>query len=76
MSPRSDTVCTIRFDIKCLAVAQLDGDGASDTNAVFDSQQTMKLLKIQHLPKIEKEYIGKLIQYASEQQFIKLAVYA
>ncbi|MBD8037455.1 amino acid adenylation domain-containing protein [Solibacillus sp. A46] len=63
-------------EIKNLAVAQLDGDGASDTNAVFDSQQTMKLLKIQHLPKIEKEYIGKLIQYASEQQFIKLAVYA
>lgn len=63
-------------EIKNLAVAQLDGDGASDTNAVFDSQQTMNLLNIQHLPKIEKEYIGKLIQYASEQQFIKVAVYA
>lgn len=63
-------------EIKNLAVAQLDGDGANDTNAIFDSQQTMQLLKIEHLPKIEKEYIGKLIQYASEQQFIKVAVYA
>ena len=62
-------------EVKNLAIAQLDGDGANDSNAIFDSRKTMQLLKIKNLPTVNKAYIGKLIiEYASEQQFIKVAV--
>ena len=61
-------------EVKNLAVAQLDGDGANDSNAIFDSRTTMQLLKIKNMPTVNKEYIGKLMEYASEQQFIKMTV--
>lgn len=64
----------VNEEVKNLAVAQLDGDGASDTNAIFDSKKTMKLLGINQLPKLEKEYLGKLIHYAIEEGFIKAVV--
>ncbi|MEK4424609.1 amino acid adenylation domain-containing protein [Solibacillus sp. FSL K6-1523] len=64
----------VNEEVKNLGVAQLDGDGASDSNAVFDSKNTMNRLGMNQLPLLEKEYIGKLIDYAIAEGFIKVAV--
>ncbi|MER2106577.1 MAG: amino acid adenylation domain-containing protein [Solibacillus sp.] len=63
-------------EVKNLAVAQLDGDGANDTNAVYDSNNTMQVLELAHIPVLDKEYIGKLINHAISVGFIKEAVMA
>lgn len=60
-------------EVKNLAVAQLDGDGANDSNAVFDSKKTMEVLGVTELPKLENQYIGTLLHHAAELGFIKLA---
>ncbi|ATP39510.1 thioester reductase [Solibacillus sp. R5-41] len=64
----------VNEEIKNLAVAQLDGDGAIDSPAIFDSKNTMKHLGMSQLPLLEKEYIRKLIDYAITEGFIKVAV--
>lgn len=61
-------------EVKNLAVAQLDGDGANDTDAIFDSKLTMKSLGMNQLPRLEKAYFEKLIHHAIEEGFIKVAV--
>lgn len=58
-------------EVKNLAVAQLDGDGANDSNAIYDSNNTMEVLGITHIPNIDKEYIKKLILHAMEVGFMK-----
>ena len=63
-------------EVKNLAVAQLDGDGANDSNAVYDSNNTMQVLEISNIPVLDKEYIGKLINHAISVGFIKEAVMA
>ncbi|WP_198936664.1 hypothetical protein [Anoxybacillus kestanbolensis] len=54
-----------------LLVAQLDGDGARDSEAVFDSRDTMASLGIKTIPEINKEYMRKLLEHAFEVGFIK-----
>lgn len=61
-------------EVQNLAVAQLDGDGAHDTEAVFASQVTMQSLGITSLPQLEKAYVQKLMHYAMEVGFMKVAV--
>ncbi|MEX3625427.1 amino acid adenylation domain-containing protein [Viridibacillus arvi] len=61
-------------EVKNLAVAQLDGDGANDSNAVYNSTGTMKALSINDIPELNKEYIGKLIQQATNVGFIDCLV--
>ncbi|MCH7323923.1 amino acid adenylation domain-containing protein [Solibacillus sp. MA9] len=63
-------------EVKNLAVAQLDGDGANDSNAVYDSTNTMKVLELANIPALDTEYIGKLINHAISVGFIKEAVMA
>ncbi|MGA4518379.1 amino acid adenylation domain-containing protein [Solibacillus silvestris] len=63
-------------EVKNLAVAQLDGDGANDSNAVYDSNNTMQVLELTNIPVLNKEYIGKLINHAIAVGFIKEAVMA
>ena len=63
-------------EVKHLAVAQLDGDGANDSNAVYDSINTMQALDPTTIPVLDKEYIGKLINHAISVGFIKEAVRA
>ena len=63
-------------EVKNLAVAQLDGDGANDSNAVYDSNNTMQVLEVANIPVLDKEYIGKLINHAISVGFIKQAVRA
>lgn len=64
---------SVSDEVKNLAVAHLDGDGANDSNAVFDSKNTMNVLEVTNLPKLEKEYIQKLLAHAADVGFIKLA---
>ncbi len=54
-----------------LLVAQLDGDGARDSEAIFDSRDTMASLGIKNIPEINREYIKKLLDHAFEVGFIK-----
>lgn len=63
-------------EVKNLAVAQLDGDGANDSNAVYDSHNTMQVLAVDNIPVLDKVYIGKLIDHAMSVGFIKVAVMA
>ena len=63
-------------EVKNLAVAQLDGDGANDSNAVYDSNHTMQVLEFTNIPVLDKEYIGKLINHAIAVGFIKETVMA
>lgn len=66
---------TVDEEVQNLAVAQLDGDGAHDTEAVFASEATMQRLGITQLPQLEKQYVKKLIDYAVQVGFMKVAVY-
>lgn len=61
-------------EVKHLAVAQLDGDGANNSNAVYDSNNTMQVLEPTNIPVLDKEYIGKLINHAISVGFIKETV--
>lgn len=63
-------------EVKNLAVAQLDGDGANDSNAVYDSTNTMQVLELANIPALDAEYVGKLINHAISVGFIKVAVMA
>lgn len=64
----------VNEEVKNLAVAQLDGDGANDSNAIFDSKNTMNRLGIHQIPKLDKTYMGKIINYAVTDGFIKVPV--
>ncbi|MEI5906366.1 amino acid adenylation domain-containing protein [Bacillus spongiae] len=59
-------------EAKDLLVSQLDGDGAIDSRAVFDSSKTMRELNIavKDVPIINKELIDKLLSEAERVGFI------
>lgn len=61
-------------EVKNLGVAQLDGDGANDSNAIFESKNTMKRLAMNELPKLEKAYMAKLIDHAIKEGFLTVVV--
>lgn len=64
----------VGVEVQNLAVAQLDGDGANNSNAIYSSTNTMQVLGMDNIPVLGEEYIGKLIKHAIEVGFIKVAV--
>lgn len=55
-----------------LVVSQLDGDGAIDSSAIYDSTKTMESLEILNIPVINTEYLSKIINYADKLGFMEI----
>ena len=66
----------ILVSVQSIILHHLDGDGANDSNAVYDSNNTMQVLELADIPVLDKAYIGKLINHAISVGFIKEAVMA